>query len=66
MRNFLVMTNAVKALIIVVINAVLGLLTSFGVNLSDKQQAAIIALVNAILGLWVALTYTYSHKRIDT
>lgn len=64
MRNFLVMTNATKALIIGVVNAVLGLLQVFGVMLSDAQQGAILVLVNALLALWVGVTFTYSHKRI--
>ena len=65
MENFLVMTNAVKALIINLVNAIMGLLLVFGVSLSDAQQGAIVLLVNTVLALWVALTYTYSHKRID-
>lgn len=58
------MTNATKAQIIVLVNAVLVLVASFGVDLSDKQQAAIVAIVNGALGLWVALTYKNSAKRI--
>jgi hypothetical protein len=63
MQTFLGMTNAVKAQIIVVINALLALLEEFGLNLTDGQQTAIIVLVNAVLALWVGLTYSYSHKR---
>lgn len=65
MNTFLTMTNAVKAQIIVAINAVFALLTAFNVELSDKKEGAIIVLVNAILALWVALTYQYSHKRVE-
>lgn len=66
MNSFLEMTNAVKAQIIVVINAILGLLTAFGVDLSDAQQGALLVVVNAVLGLWVLVTYQLSHKRIST
>lgn len=65
MERFMTMTNAVKAQLIVAINAVFALLTAFGVELSDKKEGAIIVLVNAILALWVAFTYQYSHKRIE-
>jgi hypothetical protein len=57
------MTNATKAQIIVVINALLALLQAFHVNLSPGQQGAILVFINAVLALWVGLTYTYSHKR---
>ncbi len=58
------MTNAVKASAIAVLNAVLQLVVSFGVTISDGQTAAITSLVNAILLGWVALTYKQSAKRI--
>lgn len=63
MRDFLGMTNAVKAQIIVAINALLAFLQTFGITLSNEQQGALLVLVNALLGLWVGLTYTNSHKR---
>lgn len=60
------MTNAVKAQIIVVVNAALAMLVAFGVNVSDGQQAAIQGGVNALLGLWVAATYHKSpYREID-
>jgi hypothetical protein len=65
MDRFLTMTNAVKAQIIVVINAIFALLTAFGIDLNDMQQGTILVLVNAILALWVAFTYQYSHKRVE-
>ncbi len=58
------LTNAAKAQIIVVINALLGLLIAFGVSLSDAQMGAVTTTVNALLGLWVALTYKASPKRV--
>ena len=58
------MTNATKALLIAFINAVLPLLTSFGLDLSDAQIVAIQGVVNAGLALVVALTYKQSPKRI--
>jgi hypothetical protein len=63
MDSFLTMTNAVKAGIIAVVNALLNVLLAFGVSISDAQQSAILILVNAVLALWVLLTYAYSHKR---
>lgn len=60
------MTNAVKAQIIVAINAFMGLLDAFGVDMSDKQKSAVVVFVNAVLALWVLLTYKNSHKRVDT
>jgi len=57
-------TNATKAQVIVVVNTVVALLVSFGLNLSNEQMAAITAAVNAILSLWVGLTYKDSPKRL--
>lgn len=57
------MTNATKALVVAFVNAALGLVVSFGVNLTDAQQASIIAVVNTGLALWVALTYKNSPAR---
>ena len=60
------MTNAVRAQIIVLVNAGLAMLVSFGVNVTDGQQAAIQGGVNALLGLWVAMTYhTSPYREID-
>jgi hypothetical protein len=64
MNGLATMTNATKAQIIVVINALLALLQSFGVDLTDEQQGAILILINAGLGLWVGLTYKDSTKRV--
>ena len=61
--NFLTMTNTTKAHVIVAINAIMIVVTSFGVTLTDKQQGAIQLAVNADLSLWVALTYQNSPKR---
>lgn len=58
------MTNATKALLIALANAALGLVTAFGVSLSDAQTSAITVAVNAALALVVALTYKASAKRI--
>lgn len=59
------MTNASKAQIIVVINAIFALLQAFGVDINDEKQGTILVLVNALFGLWIALTYSYSRKRKD-
>ncbi len=63
MQRLLEITNATKAQIIALLNAVLGVLLVFGVALTDPQIAAIMLLGNAVLGLWVALTYQLSAKR---
>lgn len=57
------MTNAVRAQVVVAVNSALALVVSFGVNVTDGQQAAILAGVNALLGLWVATTYHTSPYR---
>lgn len=57
------MTNATKAQIIVVTNALIAFLQAFGIDFTDEQQGALIVLVNAVLGLWVGLTYDLSRKR---
>lgn len=62
--NLATITNATKAQIIVVINALMALLVEFGVNLSDRQMASIMLFVNALLALYVGLTYTKSVKRV--
>lgn len=58
------MTNATKALIISVLNAALGLVVVFGVDLSAEQIAAILALANSVGALVVGLTYKSSAKRV--
>lgn len=58
------MTNAVRAQIIVAVNALLALAANFGVGVSSNQAGAISLAVNAVLGVWVALTYKNSPKRI--
>lgn len=57
------LTNATKAQLIALANAVLALLTTFHVSLTQTQDAAIIVLVNAALALWVGLTYKSSPTR---
>ena len=59
------MTNATKANVIALVNALLALLVSFGVHLSDAQQATIVGLVNAAAVLWIGHTYRNSPKRIE-
>lgn len=63
MHRFIDMTNASKAQIIVVINAIFAFLQAFGIDMTDEQQGTTLILVNALFGLWVAFTYNYSHKR---
>ena len=58
------MTNATKAGIVAAVNAAMGVVAAFGLELTTAQQGAIITAVNAGLGLWVALTYKNSAKRV--
>jgi hypothetical protein len=58
------MTNATKAAIILLINATMGLVIAFGINLTDTQQASITTFANAVLGVWMLATYKNSNKRI--
>lgn len=58
------LTNAVRAQIVVAVNAILAVVASFGFNVSPNQMGTISIAVNAILGVWVALTYKNSPKRI--
>lgn len=57
-------SNATKAQVIALANALLVLVTSFGVELSDAQTAAIVGALNAGLSLWVGLTFRASTRRI--
>lgn len=58
------MTNATKAQIIAVTNALFGALVSFG-DFNETQSVALVGLVNAALVAWVALTYKKSSKRVS-
>lgn len=60
-----VMTNATKAQIVVSLNAILMVLISFHVLLTQTQVASIGIAANAILGLFVGTTYTQSAMRAD-
>jgi hypothetical protein len=58
------LTNATKANLIAVLNAVLIAATLFGLDLSDAQVAGIMGVANALGVLVVGLTYKDSPKRI--
>ena len=63
----LTVTNATKAQVIAVVNAVLGVLGSFNVgHLTNAQQGSIIVAANAVLALVVAVTYKSSSKRVGS
>jgi len=59
------MTNATKANIIALVNAIILCLQVFGVPINNAQQAAIGGLVNAALVVWIGLTYKASKMRAD-
>jgi hypothetical protein len=48
--------NAVKAQIIVLVNASMVLASAFGLAFTDKQQTAVALFVNAALSTWVLVT----------
>jgi hypothetical protein len=58
------LTNATKANLIAVLNAVLIAATLFGLDLSDEQVLAVMGVANALGVLVVGLTYKDSPKRI--
>ena len=58
------MTNNIKAQIGFAVNAVLGAVVLFGVDLSKEQIGGVVLAVNAILALIQSLTYKDSPKRI--
>ena len=59
------MTNATKANIIALVNAIILCLQTFGVPINNAQQAAIGGLVNAALVAWIGLTYRSSKMRAE-
>lgn len=60
------MTNATKANVIALVNAVILCLQTFDVPITNAQQAAIGGVVNAVLVAWIGMTYKDSHKRVKT
>ena len=61
----LTVTNAVKAQIAAVVNAILGVMVAFNVgSLTQAKEGAIILVCNSVLGLLVAVTYKSSSKRL--
>jgi hypothetical protein len=58
-------TNATKANIIALVNAIILCLQAFGVPINNAQQAAIGAVVNAALVTWIGLTYKSSKMRAE-
>lgn len=57
------MTNATKAQVIVLINALVSMVVVFG-WLSDLKAGAVGLVANAALGVYVAATYKDSPKRV--
>ena len=58
------MTNATKANLIAALNAGLGFVIAFGVNLTDIQTAATLVFANAVASLFVGVTFKNSPKRV--
>lgn len=61
--NLRVMSNATKAQIVLVINALLGVAVAFHVVFTQTQVGAMQIAANAVLSLFVGATYTQSSKR---
>lgn len=57
-------TNATKANVIALANALIALVTAFGLSLSADQIAALLTVVNILASAWVGLTYKDSPKRL--
>jgi len=64
MSRILESTNAAKAQVIALLNALFAVFTAFNVGLSDAQTSAIIVAVNAAFAVFVAMTYKRSPKRV--
>jgi hypothetical protein len=54
------MTNAMKALIVTAINALLGVAVAFDVALTEAQIGSIMVAINAVLAIVVAVTASSS------
>jgi hypothetical protein len=57
-------TNATKAQILAAVNALIVLVTAFGLELSADQIGAITLTVNALFSAYIGLTYKQSPKRV--
>lgn len=56
------MNPVLSGAIVAFVNAILAVVTNFGVSLTDTQKGSITALVNAALVLG-GLVYAYAHKQ---
>jgi hypothetical protein len=65
MARLKTITNATKANIIALVNAIILCLQTFGVPINNAQQAAIGGVVNAALVAWIGLTYKASRMRAE-
>jgi hypothetical protein len=63
MSGLKTMTNATKANLIALANAVILCLQVFGVPINNAQQAAIGGLINATCVVWISMTYKNSKMR---
>ena len=59
------MTNATKANILGLLNALLAVAVLFGLSLSEEQLAGVMVAANAAGVLIVSLTYKDSPKRLE-
>lgn len=63
-KKILTATNAAKAQIALLINAVFGVLQAFSVVATQAQIASVQIAVDALLAVLIAMTYTQSSMRL--
>lgn len=64
LKKLLTATNAAKAQIALLINAVFGVLQAFSVVATQAQIASVQIAVDALLAVLIAMTYTQSSMRL--
>jgi hypothetical protein len=57
-------TNATKAIVIALVNALFALAVTFDVVLTPAQQGAIFTVVNLAMAAYVSLTFEKSPRRL--
>lgn len=63
-KKILTATNASKAQVVIVVNAIFAVLQAFDVVATQTQVASVQLLVDALLGLFVGLTFQQSAMRL--
>lgn len=58
-------TNATKAIVIALVNAIFSLLAAFGISFTAAQTGAVLTIVNLLFLLYVSFTYEDSPNRVN-